>query len=105
MQDRLVALGYREVRAAGPNLLFAAGEAARGHEFHYSTMQYGEEPWPFAYETEGRRGVQKEGFARGNVLAGYTHLHFVFNPQIAVRFLEKCLDFRRQRGSMHGGAD
>ncbi|MFC7440414.1 cobyrinate a,c-diamide synthase [Laceyella putida] len=97
MKNRLSALGYREVRALDSNILFKAGDVARGHEFHYSTLETADESWPFAYLTTGRRGETREGYARANVLAGYTHLHFVSNPQIAVRFLEQCLNARQHR--------
>lgn len=97
MRNRLTALGYREVRAVDQNILFTAGEVARGHEFHYSTLEIPDGPWPFAYLSTGRRKSVPEGYACGNVLAGYTHLHFLSNPRIAVRFLEQCLHAREQR--------
>ncbi|TCW41430.1 cobyrinic acid a,c-diamide synthase [Laceyella sacchari] len=98
MQHRLSALGYREVRATDDNLLFAKGESVRGHEFHYSSLEpEAGSTWPFAYTSEGRRGEMKEGYAQANVLAGYTHLHFVSNPRIAARFLQQCTKARQQR--------
>lgn len=100
MQARLSALGYREVTACTDTLLLKAGECARGHEFHYSTVsRKWEESWPFAYEVAGLRGVFRDGYACGNLLAGYTHLHFASNKQMAERFIASCAHWRRSAAS------
>lgn len=91
MQSRVAALGYREVTAQQDTLLLSAGECARGHEFHYSTMDYEQsESWPYAYKTVGLRGTKLDGYAQGNLLAGYTHLHFASNPHMVERFIDAC---------------
>ncbi|KUO96687.1 cobyrinate a,c-diamide synthase [Ferroacidibacillus organovorans] len=96
MQSRLAALGYREVTACRDTLLLECGEHARGHEFHYSTaVRKSEESWPFAYEATGLRGTQRDGYAHGNLLAGYTHLHFASNPQMVERFIARCAAWKR----------
>lgn len=75
MQSTLAALGYREI--SGQNANFILGNLkARGHEFHYSSFQAAEEEVPYAYETKGMRGVNKEGYLLHNVVAEYTHFHF-----------------------------
>ncbi|MCL6548415.1 MAG: cobyrinic acid a,c-diamide synthase, partial [Alicyclobacillus sp.] len=95
MQPRLAALGYREVAALTDTPLLRSGERARGHEFHYSVAtRRNEEGWPHAYETAGRGGVTREGYARGNVLASYTHLHFASNPRMAERFIAACRRYK-----------
>jgi len=93
MQKKLAALGYREVRGYEGNFLLNSGEEARGHEFHYSTFQSREELTP-AYETKGLRGVKAEGYLAGNLVAGYTHLHFASNPGIVRRWLARCREVR-----------
>jgi len=93
MQKKLAALGYREVRGYEGNFLLHTGEEARGHEFHYSTFQAKEEFTP-AYETKGLRGVKAEGYLAGNLVAGYTHLHFASNPGIVRRWLARCREVR-----------
>ncbi|WP_258112639.1 cobyrinate a,c-diamide synthase [Alicyclobacillus sp. SP_1] len=93
MQEKLAALGYREVTAKTETLLLADGEKARGHEFHYSTATRQTEDWPFAYETAGLRGRGLEGYATGWLLAGYTHLHFASFPDMARRFVEASTQF------------
>ncbi|UFJ41481.1 cobyrinate a,c-diamide synthase [Brevibacillus humidisoli] len=91
MQKRLAALGYREVRGVQPNFLLEAGELAKGHEFRYSTYAPPAGEVPYAYETKGLRGMKQEGYARDNLVAGYTHLHFASNPMIVTRWIERCL--------------
>lgn len=97
MQRELAALGYREARAARDHLLLAEGETARGHEFHYSRLAEIEEPYPWAYRLTGRRGSAPEGFARGMLLASYTHLHFGSRPAMVDRWLAACAAFRERR--------
>jgi cobyrinic acid a,c-diamide synthase len=97
MKDRLAALGYREVEAVTDNLLLERGEKARGHEFHYSTLTAQTENYASAYETSGRRGKQREGYVRENLLAGYTHLHFASNPAMVKRWISACKEYRQSR--------
>lgn len=92
MQAKRAALGYREATALRDCLLLEAGETIRGHEFHYSVMTYDESsaPYPYAYQTKGMRGLQNEGYAKGNLLAAYTHIHLASFPEAAARWVEKC---------------
>uniref|UniRef100_UPI000472A7A6 cobyrinate a,c-diamide synthase n=1 Tax=Paenibacillus maysiensis TaxID=1155954 RepID=UPI000472A7A6 len=98
MQDKRAALGYREATALQDCLLLEAGETIRGHEFHYSVMAYDESasPFPYAYQTKGMRGLQSEGYAKGNLLAAYTHIHLASLPKAAVRWVEKCRAYGQQ---------
>lgn len=101
MQDRLAALGYREVTALTDSLLLPAGHRARGHEFHYSVSEvHGEQDGRAcapAYEVHGRFGQKKDGCVQGNLLAGYVHLHFGSNPDAAKRFIAACNAYRAKR--------
>lgn len=93
MQSRLAALGYREVIAAADSPILAKGDSARGHEFHYSVIEY-RMPQNGAYRYYYRDEWREEGFSLPNLSAGYTHLHFGSNPKIAARFVEACRKFR-----------
>jgi len=93
MQPKLAALGYREAVAPQDHLLLRAGEAIRGHEFRYSSIEAGE-PLPHAYELTGRFGARGDGYAAPNVAAGYTHLYLPSNPRAAERWIEACLAYR-----------
>ena len=79
MTGRLQAFGYKRLRALGDNLLCRAGAEGRAHEFHHSVWEGG--PAAPAWRTENLRGeAAEEGFARGNLLASYGHLHFGAQP-------------------------
>ncbi|MBU8907816.1 cobyrinate a,c-diamide synthase [Desertibacillus haloalkaliphilus] len=98
MQERLAALGYRDVTANHETVILKKGEQARGHEFHYSTFSSKQE-FPAVYEVKALRGTKQEGYYLPNLVAGYTHLHFASNPNMANHFVEACLNFR---GTNHG---
>lgn len=101
MQSKLETVGYVEATALCDNVLCSAGEALRGHEFHFSRMQPDNEaaafPWAFNF-TKVRTGASYPGgFAHDNILASYLHLHFAGNPGAARRFVEKCKQFKQTR--------
>ncbi|MBX6316142.1 MAG: cobyrinate a,c-diamide synthase [Isosphaeraceae bacterium] len=87
MQARFAALGYVTVRTERPTPLGPAGTEIRGHEFHYSTL----EPLaPLSYATHlirPDRPPRPDGIQVGGLLAGYAHLHFGSNPDVARRLL------------------
>jgi len=93
MQDKLAALGYREITGVDGNFFINADQQAKGHEFHYSTYQ-GEHDCP-AYFSKGRFRAQQEGFLQGNLVAGYTHFHFASNPQLVENWLQTCQEGRK----------
>jgi len=94
MTDKLAALGYRHAAAPNENLLADRGEQLRGHEFRYSTWIC-EEPIAdrdIAWQVRGARSAapaESGGFARGNLLASYIHIHFGQRSGIASRFVDK----------------
>ena len=90
MQDKLAALGYREITGVDGNFFINADQQAKGHEFHYSTYQ-GEHDYP-AYFSKGRFRAQQEGYLYKNLVAGYTHFHFASNPKIIKNWLQACLE-------------
>ncbi|MCM3694102.1 cobyrinate a,c-diamide synthase [Neobacillus niacini] len=93
MQKKLAALGYREITGQNANFILE-DMSARGHEFHYSTFQALEENVPYAYETIGMRGVNKEGYLLHNLAAGYTHFHFASCAEMVENWMKKCLENR-----------
>jgi cobyrinic acid a,c-diamide synthase len=107
MQNRLAALGYREIIGEEGNFLLGEEDTAKGHEFHYSTFHPTAEV-TYAYQTKGMRGVQQEGYMQGNLVAGYTHVHFASCPRVVERWVQKCLEWKMERaterstGNLHG---
>jgi cobyrinic acid a,c-diamide synthase len=79
------ALGYRSVTALRDTPLLQRGGAARGHEFHWSHADPHVDPGNAAYRVAETGEV--EGYARGNVLASYVHLHLCGVPGAAARLV------------------
>jgi cobyrinic acid a,c-diamide synthase len=86
--DRLVRFGYTEVSFTADCLLGRAGATARGHSFHYSTID-GVPDAPCAYRVRSTMsGMEStEGYVVGNVLASYIHLHFLSMPELSAHFV------------------
>lgn len=89
MQEKLAALGYREITAAHPNFLLGENDTAKGHEFHYAKWT-GANGETAAYKTTGRFGQKEEGFAQDNIVAGFTHFHFASNVKLVDRWIKAC---------------
>ena len=83
MAGRLT-LGYRDLEVLEDTPVATRGEQLRAHEFHYSTL-VGEATCP-AYRVNG----QPEGYAQGNVLASYMHLHLGADVRLAERLIARC---------------
>ena len=82
-----VLLGYREATALQDTPLALAGTPLRGHEFHFSTLLHA--PTHPAYRWTAHDGSEVlEGYAHGNVLASYLHLHYGADPALARRLVE-----------------
>jgi cobyrinic acid a,c-diamide synthase len=90
-------LGYREVMTLQTNILLGKTETARGHEFHYSEWIRTEAQNSFAYRLQSQSDLPlAEGFASGNLLASYIHLHFASNSNLAQNFVTACRNWREK---------
>ena len=94
MLEKLKVLGYAEVTWAAGSLWGAAGQMARGHEFHYSEITSdtcASDGWQPAYSV-CRAGAKPAhgGFSKDRVLAGYVHLHWASRPDAIDHFLCRC---------------
>ncbi|MPZ15641.1 MAG: cobyrinate a,c-diamide synthase [Chloroflexi bacterium] len=89
MQRRRVTLGYRSVTALRTSPILEAGTCVMGHEFHYSELIAPVPAGAAAYRI-AERGDALEGFAAGNMLLSYVHLHFASDPSMARRFISAC---------------
>src|SRR5262249_28673709 len=84
------------VRFAVDAPLGPAGAVARGHEFHYSTIDPVPDAVPRVWRLEGRHGGDRaEGYLVGRSLMTYVHLHFASNPDLPRAFVEACAAARR----------
>lgn len=92
MQRQRATLGYRGAVALRSTPLLDAGARVVGHEFHYSQLAEAVAPHTAAYRvTEPEESL--EGYAAGNVLASYVHLHFGSEPGMAGRFVATCASY------------
>jgi len=96
MLERRKALGYREVTIRSGKNLFTPGKKARGHEFHYSDIDFMPTGVKRVYKLlkPSTGEVEKEGYVTGSVLASYVHLHFASNREFAKSFAEKVKSVR-----------
>jgi cobyrinic acid a,c-diamide synthase len=83
MTSRLT-LGYRQATAQAATPWIDAGERLRGHEFHYSRVEYDEGERP-AWRLAARGLERTEGYAAGSLQAGYLHVHWSAHPHLALR--------------------
>ena len=97
MRPRRLHLGYTETMLVRDTVIGPAGAVARGHVFHFSTLDPVRATVPRAYRLESERtsdpsgpGDEMEGFVVGSALLSYVHLHFASNPAIATAFVERC---------------
>lgn len=88
--------GYVVVKVADENPLFPSGLTLRGHEFHYSRLNFTGSV-KFAYTIQRGYGIdgKVDGIIYKNVFAAYTYLHALGVPQWANSFVSLML---RRRG-------
>ena len=91
MRPRRLSLGYTEVSLRADSPLGTLGGTARGHEFHYSSLDPVASSIPRAYALRRRGGEERaEGYLIDNALLSYVHLHFASNPALARNFVTAC---------------
>jgi len=90
MTGKLASLGYRHATALRANLLAEPGETLRGHEFHYSIWEGGDDQ-ACAWQLRTTRGPESvaAGYADGSLLASYLHLHLGQQPHLAPRLVAR----------------
>jgi cobyrinic acid a,c-diamide synthase len=99
MTPRRLTLAYTEVEFTTDAILGPQGSCARGHEFHYSTMDPVPDSIPRVYRLRQKLGGERaEGYRVNNALMSYVHLHFASNPDLATRIVEAC---ERNKKSSH----
>jgi len=97
MRPRRLSLSYTEVTLQGGSPLGPSGTVARGHEFHFSTLDPVPASIARAYRLRRRGGEDgDEGYRIQNTLMSYVHLHFGSNPDLADGFVRACAEARRR---------
>jgi len=92
MRKKRASLGYREVRLEQECFFGPVGAVLRGHEFHYSIIDAMPDHIEriYAVTSSVNGDDSREGYRYKNVLGGYLHLHFGYNPSMAVEFVRAC---------------
>ena len=89
---KLGRFGYITLTPNGDTAFLPAGESVRAHEFHYFDSENCGAALT-ATKPDGKRQWVC-GHAEGALLAGFPHLCYESNPQLIVRFLQKCAERR-----------
>ncbi len=99
MQKKLQRVGYVTATALRPSIVAEAGDTLRGHEFHFSTLECEEEPFPWAYDLQGTRQKEphQEGYTKDNVIASYLHMNFDGNPKAADHLVAVCETYHKAK--------
>jgi cobyrinic acid a,c-diamide synthase len=82
-------VGYVAGMLASCSALGTTGEPLRGHVFHRSALDPPLPPESGAFDLT-EPVAAREGFARGNLVASYVHLHFGAVPGMAAHWLNRC---------------
>ncbi|MCH4187402.1 MAG: cobyrinate a,c-diamide synthase [Megasphaera sp.] len=88
MTDTLTRFGYITVTAQKDTLLCNAGETITAHEFHYSDSTCNGDACE-AHKASGKRHWPCI-YAKGNLFAGYPHMHLWGNIDWARNFIKAC---------------
>lgn len=92
--------GYIHLTSAHAGMSGPRGTVMRGHEFHRwdstetGTAFLAEKP----YDTREWQCIQ----SGASLLAGYPHLYFWSNPEVARRFVAVAAEYRDKEGVIHG---
>lgn len=92
--EKLARFGYITLTAMVDNVLCGKGSELKGHEFHY---------WDSTNTGNGfhaQKPLRKANWdcviTRGNLWAGYPHIHFYSNIEAAIEFLRKVRGSEKQ---------
>ena len=89
--DRLQRFGYVTLTAQKDSLAGPAGTQIRGHEFHYFDTDLNGDFFR-AKKPTGKREWDCM-IATDTILAGFPHLYYPSNPEVAERFLQRASGF------------
>ena len=87
---KLSRFGYITVTSDAPDSILKDGPV-KGHEFHYWDSDNCGDSWK-AVKTNGKEYMCMH--EEGGLIAGYPHLYFYSNPDVAYNFLMKVCKFR-----------
>ena len=94
--------GYVNAEIVGENPLFPVGQTIYGHEFHHSSLDVLGE-LQLAYRIQRGWGLdgESDGIVYKNVVASYTHIHALGEPQWAESFVSLASGRKSKAERMH----
>ena len=87
MREKRTALRYVQAETLTDGPMFIRGQDVRGHEFHYSSIEYERSSYAYSFDDE------REGFSNANVHASYLHLHLGAQRHALERFVNAAKNF------------
>jgi len=95
MANKLQKLGYRTINLKMNNLFGSKGTEFKGHEFHWSSMDF-TATLNSAWQIKGTRDKKwhESGVNYKNVYASYIHVHFRSNPKIVDNLKEFIMNHK-----------
>lgn len=101
MNKKLQTVGYVAAEMLQDTVLGPCGTVLHGHEFHFSSEcspEPGREyPRAFTFRRMRKAESYPAGYAKGNILGSYLHLHFAGCPQAAGHFVAACSQYRHEK--------
>ncbi|MCR5559420.1 cobyrinate a,c-diamide synthase [Schwartzia sp. (in: firmicutes)] len=100
MNRKLQTVGYVSATMHRDTVLGKKGTVLHGHEFHFSSecapAEGVEYPRAFEFVRTRKKEPYDAGYASGNILGSYLHLHFAGCPQAAEHFVETCRAYKNR---------
>jgi cobyrinic acid a,c-diamide synthase len=90
--------GYTRLKIAADNPFFERGLEIKGHEFHYSkVLRWNDDTGRLVFEMLRGNGIKDglDGASYKNVLATYTHIHALGNPEWAEAMVRNAAGFKK----------
>ncbi len=92
-KERLMRFGYVDLTARVDTMLCPSGQTIPAHEFHYWDSDCPGDS--FIGEKRSRNERYSCVVANESLYAGFPHLHFYGEPDIAFRFVESCKKYKK----------
>lgn len=93
--DKLQRFGYITMEAREDSMIARAGERIPAHEYHYWDVKNPGDAFDVDKPQSTRRW--QAGFVSDTLYAGFPHLYFYANPQMAKRFVDACNAYQLTR--------
>lgn len=105
LEKKPQAHGYTILDVGEASTFLGLGVVIRGHEFHYSRIRNLDVLPPMAYRVNRGGGIdgKSDGLVWNNVLASYTHLHALGNPEWAPAMIRKAREYKKMQGCAENG--